>query len=257
MKTVALHHTDSGGAGAPVLLAHAIGLDHRLWDDLAGRLSKQYRVVAIDARGHGRSPVAPRPYSLADLADDVAALLDRLGIAKAHWVGLSMGGMMGQAFALRHPARIERMVLANTTSSYGPEGRANWQARAKLVQEGGLAAIREMVAMRYFSDEFRAREPQAVARIMDRFMQTPAEGYLGCCDAIANLDFSQDLARVRAKTLVIAGGADVGTPPAMSEALAARIPNSRVAVIAGAAHLSCAEKPEEFAALVEDFLGGT
>jgi 3-oxoadipate enol-lactonase len=254
LKTVDLHHTDSGGTGAPVLLAHAIGCDHRMWEDLGGRLCGQYRIVAIDARGHGHSPVAPRPYSLAGLADDVAALLDRLGIVKTHWVGLSMGGMMGQAFALRHPARIDRMVLANTTSSYGPEGRATWQARAKLVQEGGLAAIKDMVKTRYFSAEFRKREPKTVAAIMARFMETPAEGYLGCCDAIASLDFSQDLARIRARTLVIAGGADVGTPPAMSEALAAKIPNSRVVVIPGAAHLSSAEKPAEFAALVEEFL---
>jgi 3-oxoadipate enol-lactonase len=191
------------------------------------------------------------------MADDVIAVLDRLGIARAHWVGLSMGGMIGQAFALRHPGRLDRLVLANTTSSYGPEGRAMWQARAKMVQEGGLAAIRDMVAARYFSDEFRAADPAAVAQVMDRFMQTPAEGYLGACEAIANLDFSDDLARIRSKTLVIAGGADAGTPPAMSEAIAARIPGAKVAVIPGAAHLSVAEKPEEFARLVEDFLSSS
>lgn len=254
MKSVELFFTDSGGPGVPVVLVHAIGCDHRMWANLGERLSKSYRVIAIDVRGHGRTPVAARPYTLADMADDVVALLDRLGLGKAHWVGLSMGGMIGQAFALRHPGRLERLVLANTTSSYGPEGRAMWRARAKLVEDGGLAAIKDMVAMRYFSDEFRARDPGAVATVMDRFMETPAEGYLGGCEAIANLDFSEDLARIRSKTLVIAGGADAGTPPAMSEAIAARIPGAKVAVIPGAAHLSCAEKPAEFARLVEDFL---
>jgi 3-oxoadipate enol-lactonase len=254
VKTVDLHFTDSGGSGDAVVLAHAIGCDHRMWDDLRPRLAADYRVVALDTRGHGRSPVAPRPYSLADLADDAAAVLDRLGIAHTHWVGLSMGGMVGQAFALRHPGRIDRMVLANTTSSYGPEGRAMWQARAKLVAEGGLAAIRDMVATRYFSEEFRAREPDVVAQVMQRFLETPAEGYLGCCDAIANLDFAGDLPRMRARTLVIAGGADAGTPPAMSEAMAAKIPGARLAVIAGAAHLSAVEKPAQFAQLVREFL---
>jgi 3-oxoadipate enol-lactonase len=254
MKSVELFFTDSGGPGAPVVLVHAIGCDHRMWDDLRERLAKAYRVIAIDVRGHGRTPVAPRPFTLADMADDVVALLDRLGTSRAHWVGLSMGGMIGQAFALRHPGRLDRLVLSNTTSSYGPEGRAMWQARAKMVQEGGLAAIKDMVAMRYFSDEFRTRDPGAVATVMRRFMETPAEGYLGCCDAIANLDFSHDLARIRSKTLVIAGGADAGTPPAMSEAIAAKIPGAKVAVIPGAAHLSCEEKPEEFARLVEEFL---
>lgn len=254
MKTVDLFFTDSGGSGEAVVLAHAIGCDHRMWEDLRPRLAADYRVIAFDARGHGRTPAAPRPYSLADLADDVAAVLESVGIAKAHWVGLSMGGMVGQAFALRHPARLDRLVLANTTSSYGPEGRAMWQARAKLVQEGGLAAIRDMVASRYFSEEFRARNPAAVEKVMSRFMETSTEGYLGCCDAIANLDYSQDLARVRAKTLVIAGGADAGTPPAMSEAIAARIPGARMAVIPGAAHLSAVEKPAQFAQLVREFL---
>jgi 3-oxoadipate enol-lactonase len=254
MKSVPLFFTDSAGTGPPVVLVHAIGCDHRMWEDLGARLSKAYRVIAIDVRGHGRTPVAPRPYTLADMADDVVALLERLALAKAHWVGLSMGGMIGQAFALRHPGRLDRLVLANTTSSYGPEGRAMWQARARMVQDGGLAAIKDMVAMRYFSDEFRATDPGTVATVMSRFMETPAEGYLGCCDAIANLDFSNDLARIRSRTLVIAGGADAGTPPAMSEAIASKVPGAKVAVIPGAAHLSSAEKPDEFARLVEDFL---
>ena len=257
MRSVALHCADTGGAGEPVLLAHAIGCDLTMWDGITGRLGERFRVIAPDARGHGRSPVTPRPYSLELLADDACALLDRLGIARAHWVGLSMGGMVGQAFALRHPARISKLVIANSTCSYGPEGRAMWQARAKAVQEGGLAAIREMVAGRYFSDDFRRREPAFVERFMDRFLATAAEGYLGCCDAIAHLDYADDLVRIKAKTLVIAGEADAGTPPAMSQDLAARIPGARLAVIPGVAHLSAAEAPDEFARLVEDFLAAS
>lgn len=254
MRPVALHFTDSGAGGEAVLLAHALGCDHRMWEDLAARLAKNFRVVSIDARGHGRSPLGHRPYTLELLADDACAVLEKLGIVKAHWVGLSMGGMVGQAFALRHPARLLKLVIANSTASYGAEGRTMWQARMKSVQEGGLAAIREAVAERYFSEGFRASEPVRVAAVMDRFMQTPADGYLACCDAIANLDYADDLIRIKAKTLVIAGEADAGTPPAMSQAIAAKIPGARLAVIPGAAHLSVAEKPEEFADLVEQFL---
>ena len=254
MSPVALHCIDSGGSGEPVVLAHAIGCDQRMWDDLAGRLAPRWRVLRFDARGHGASPVAPRPYSLDALAADALALLDRLGIAKAHWVGLSMGGMIGQAFALAHGDRLGRLVLANTTSSYGPEGRAMWHSRAKLVAEGGLTAIAHMVEARYFSSEFRNEHPGVVATVMERFLQTPVEGYLGCCDAIAELDFSADLARIRNRTLVIAGGGDLGTPPAMSEEIAAKIPGARMVVLPGAAHLSAAEKPLDFAALVRDFL---
>lgn len=254
MRPVALHFTDSGGPGEAMVLAHAIGCDHRMWADLVPGLAKEFRVIALDARGHGRSPVVPRPYSLEIMADDACLVLEKLGIARAHWVGLSMGGMVGQAFALRHPARLLKLVIANSTCSYGAEGRAMWQSRAKMVQEGGLAAIREMVEARYFSEGFRAAEPAKVAAVMERFLQTPAEGYLGCCDAIARLDYSDDLIRVKAKALVIAGELDAGTPPAMSAALAAKIPGARMTTIAGAAHLSAAEKPGEFARLVGDFL---
>lgn len=256
MSAVALHVRDTAGPGEPVLLAHAIGLSARMWKGLMEALAPRWRLIAFDARGHGLSPVPPRPYSLADLADDAAAVLDSLGLESAHWVGLSMGGMAGQAFALRHPRRLRRLVLANTTASYGAEGRVMWQARAKLVAEGGLAAIRDAVEARYFSERFRAARPDIVADTMQRFMSTPAEGYLGCCDAIAALDFTKDLERIAAPTLVIAGSADAGTPVAMSEALARGIPGARLAVIEGAAHLSSAEAPETFERLVVDFLAG-
>jgi 3-oxoadipate enol-lactonase len=254
MKALDLHAVDGGGAGEAVVLAHAIGCDHRMWEELAAFLAPEFRVVRIDARGHGRSPVPPRPYTLGQMADDAVAVLDRLGIARAHWVGLSMGGMVGQAFALEHADRLGRLVLANTTSSYGPEGRAMWEARAKAVADGGVAAIKDLAMTRYFSDEFRDSHPEVVATVGARFLETPAAGYIGCCDAIRDLDYTGSLARIHARTLVIAGEKDVGTPPAMSEAIAARIPGARLAILAGAAHLSAVEKPAEFNALVRAFL---
>lgn len=254
MKTADLACRDTGGAGPAVVLAHAIGCDHRMWDELTAALAPAYRVIAIDARGHGKSPVPPRPYSLRVLAEDVRALLDRLGVAKAHWVGLSMGGMIGQAFALEHPDRLDRLVIANSTSAYGPEGRTIWQSRIKLVEEGGLGAIREMVSQRYFSEAFRREHADTVKKVMDRFMETPAQGYLGCCEAIRELDFSSHLAAIKAPTLVIAGSEDAGTPVAMSEAIAKGIPGAKLEVIAGASHLSAVEKPSEFADLVIRFL---
>ena len=254
MKQPGLHAVDSGGGGECVLLVHAIGMDHRMWDEAAAFLARDFRVVRVDLRGHGRSPVPPRPYSLEALADDVAAVLERLRIAKAHFVGLSLGGMVGQAFALDHADRLGRLVLANTTSSYGPEGRAMWQARARAVESGGLAAIKDLVLSRYFSDAFREEHADIVEAIARRFLRSPAQGYLGCCDAIADLDFTRDLSRIHARTLVIAGEKDAGTPPAMSEAIASRIAGARLAVLAGAAHLSAVEKPAEFNALARDFL---
>jgi 3-oxoadipate enol-lactonase len=253
MNPVALNVAEEG-SGDAVVLVHAIGCDMGMWDGTVLALAKHFRVVRVDVRGHGKSPVPPRPYSLGELAGDVAAVLDRLGIDSAHWVGLSLGGMVGQAFALAHGARLGRLVIANTTSSYGADGRAMWEARAKAVTEGGMAAITELAMTRYFSDDFRARHPEAVDRIRRRFLATDPRGYIGCCDAIRDLDFTSRLARIKAPTLVIAGEKDAGTPPAMSEAIVHGIPGARLAVIPGAAHLSAVEKPAEFNALVRDFL---
>ena len=254
MTAVDLQCTDSGGSGEAVLLAHAIGCDRRMWDDLVPARAPRRRVSAIDARGHGKSPLPARPWSLEDMADDAARLLDRLGVARADWVGLSMGGMVGQAFALRHPGRLGRLVLANTTSSYGPDGRTMWENRIRLITEGGLAAIRDMVTARYFSEAFIARHPEIVQRVMDRFMETPADGYLGCCEAIRELEYTAALPRIHAAALVIAGEIDQGTTPAMARVIANGILGARLAIVPGASHLSAVEMPAEFNALVADFL---
>jgi 3-oxoadipate enol-lactonase len=247
-------HAAEEGRGDAVVLVHAIGCDLGMWDGVAPALAKHFRVVRVDVRGHGMSPVTPRPYSLGELAGDIAAALDRLGIERAHWVGLSMGGMIAQAFALAHPARVGRLVLANTTSSYGADGRKMWEARAKAVEEGGMAAITGLAMTRYFSDEFRERNPEAVDRVRRRFLATAPAGYIGCCDAIRELDFTAQLSRIEAPTLVIAGGKDAGTPPAMSQAIVDRIAGARLAVIPDAAHLSAVEDPAAFGALARDFL---
>ena len=248
-----LFHVESGN-GEPVVLVHAIGCDHRMWDSLAAALAPKYRVVRVDVRGHGRSPVPAGEYSLEALAGDVLEVLDGLRIDKVHWVGLSMGGMIGQAFAIHHPGRLGRLVLANTTSSYGPDGPRTWEARMKAVREGGMAAIAELVMQRYFSDEFRASHRDVVARVKERVLTTPAAGYVSCCAAIRDLDFTLDLPSIHARTLVIAGGLDAGTPVAMSDAIATKIPGSQLAVIARAAHLSAVEAPDEFNSLVRNFL---
>jgi 3-oxoadipate enol-lactonase len=251
-----IHFTDSGGRGEAVLLVHAIGCDLGMWDSLAAALAPRFRVVRMDVRGHGKSEVTPRPYSLDQLADDALGVLDSLAIDRAHWVGLSLGGMIGQAFALRHPKRLRRLVLANTTSSYGAEGPKMWEARANAVSDGGMAAIKDLAMARYFSDDFRAREAALVGRVGDRFLATPAQGYIGCCDAIRGLAFTSRLDRIEAPTLVIAGEKDLGTPVSMSQAIASAIPRARLAVIPGAAHLSAVENPAAFNKLVGDFLAG-
>lgn len=253
MSAVALHHVEGGAGGTPAVLVHAIGCDHAMWDGVVPALAGR-RVVRVDLRGHGASPVPAGPYTLEGLADDVAALLDRLGIERADWVGLSLGGMVGQAFALRHAGRLRRLVVANTTSGYGPEGRALWETRAKTVTEGGMRSILDMAMGRYFSPEFRAAHPEVVERIAARFLATDPAGYAGCCHAIAALDFTGRLGAIASPALVIAGGADVATTPQMGEAMARAIPDARLEVIPGVAHLGAVEAPERFGQLLRDFL---
>jgi 3-oxoadipate enol-lactonase len=247
---------ESRGAGAPVLFAHAIGYDRSLWDRALPHLPPNRTALLVDLRGHGRSPAPRGPYTVEMLADDCAALLDLLGIDAVDFVGLSLGGMVGQAFALHHPRRLRRLVLANTSSGYGPEAHALWEARKKLVREGGMRAIRELAVTRGFSEEFRAQHPEIVAAAMAPVMACPVEGYAGCCDAIAALDLTALLPRIAAPTLAIAGSLDVGTPVGMLRGIAAAIPGAKLAVIEGAAHLSVVEKPAEFAGLVSAFLEG-
>ncbi|MGZ5073161.1 MAG: 3-oxoadipate enol-lactonase, partial [Usitatibacter sp.] len=213
-----------------------------------------YRVLRYDARGHGLSAAPEGDYTLDQLVADAVGILDALEVAQAHFAGLSMGGMIGQAFALAHPERLGKLVLANTTSSYGAEGPKMWEARAKAVEEGGMAAITELAMTRYFSEQFRNARADVVERIRARFLATDPAGYIGCCDAIRDLDFTARLGAVRSPTLVIAGAKDAGTPPSMSEAIAKAIPGAKLTVIQGAAHLSAVEKPREFNGLVRRFL---
>lgn len=245
---------DSHGRGDPVLFAHAIGYDRSLWDRALPQLSANRNALLVDLRGHGRSPAPPGPYTVEMLADDCAALLDLLGIDTVDFVGLSLGGMVGQAFALRHPKRLRRLVLANTSSGYGPAGRELWETRKKLVREGGMRAIREMAIARGFSEAFRERHPEIVAAAVAPILACPVEGYAGACDAIAALDLAAQLPRINAPTLAIAGSLDVGTPVDMLRGIAAAIPGARLAVIEGAPHISVVEKPAEFAVLVNGFL---
>lgn len=253
MSGVELRCADSGGSGVPAVLVHAIGCDRAMWDEVLAFLAGR-RVIAVDLRGHGASPVPAGAYALEGLAADVAALLDRLGIERADWIGLSLGGMVGQAFALGHSGRLRRLVIANSTSGYGPEGRGLWEARARAVDEGGMGAILEMAMGRYFSQAFRASHPEVVERIARRFLATDPRGYVGCCHAIAELAFTERLGAIAAPTLVIAGGADVATPTSMSAAIAAGIRGARLEVIDGVAHLGAVEAPDRFGTLVSAFL---
>jgi 3-oxoadipate enol-lactonase len=240
--------------GVPVVLSHALGLDLHMWDGLAGELAADRPVLRYDHRGHGGSATPAGPYTMDELVDDAARVVREWGCGPVAWVGLSMGGMVGQGLAIRHPELVCALVLANTTSGYPAAALANWAQRIQAVETGGMAAVAEMVIERYLHEGFRATQPQSVARYRGTILRCDPKGYAANCHAVAHVDWLDRLGEIKAPTLIIAGTLDVGAPPAMSQAMHAAITGSRLVVLAGASHLSVAEQPTEFSTLVRGFL---
>ena len=264
---VVAHHTFSTpqlkvalqGEGAPVVLSHALGLDMGMWEGLAGRLAvgtlgTPSQVLRHDHRGHGGSAAPAGPYTMDDLVDDAARLVREWGRGPVTWIGLSMGAMVGQGLAIRHPDLVARLVLANTTSIYPEAARASWSQRIATVQSDGMAAVADMVVERYLHADFRAAEPAATQAIRATILRNDPAGYAASCAAVAGVAWQDRLAQVRCPTLVISGARDAGAPPAMGQAIAERIPGARLAIIENASHLSVLETPAEFDGLLRAFL---
>jgi 3-oxoadipate enol-lactonase len=237
-----------------VVLSHALGCDLTMWDELANLLAVDCRVIVYDHRGHGASDAPAGPYSMAELADDAARLLRELDTGPVLWIGLSMGGMVGQELALRHPGLVGALVLANTTSGYPEAARAAWTQRIATVREQGIAAIADAVMARYFHEGFRAAHPATVARFRQRLVTSDPVGYAGCCAAVGAVDTGARLGGIAVPALVLAGELDQGTPVEMARALVDGMPDARLEVLADASHLSAAEQPRAFEAAVMRFV---
>ncbi|OHC65847.1 MAG: 3-oxoadipate enol-lactonase [Rhodocyclales bacterium RIFCSPLOWO2_02_FULL_63_24] len=246
------------GEGPWVMLSHSLTCDLTMWDELAAVLAPTFTVLRYDTRGHGGTSLpnsAPQgAYSFADLTADVIGLLDALDIESTHFVGLSMGGMIGQHLALAAPQRVDKLVIASSTSRIPAAAGPLWDERIATVRAEGCAALVDSTLGRWFTPGFRAAQPEAMQRIGGLIRNTPAAGYIGCAGAIRTLDITAQIGAISAPTLVIAGAEDPGTPPAMSEVIAATIPAAQLEIIPSASHLSCIEQPETFHRLVAGFL---
>lgn len=254
MSAVDVHAVVEGPPEAPVvLLAGSLGSTLEMWDPQVAALAERFRVVRYDARGHGRSPVPAGPYTIDDLVDDAVALLDRLGVAQAHVVGLSIGGMTALRLAAREPDRVDRIAVMCSSALLGPA--SNWTDRAATVRAEGTAAVADAVLERWFTPDFRAAQPELVQRLQAMVAATPAEGYAGCCEAIATMDLRADLARVTAPLLAVAGRDDPSTPPEHLEAIVAGVPAGQLLVLPQAAHLASAEQPAAVTAALLTHLG--
>ncbi|KAA0109793.1 3-oxoadipate enol-lactonase [Mycolicibacterium sp. P1-5] len=242
MSAVDVHAVVTGRADGPTLvLSNSLGSTHRMWDAQLADLERQFRVVRYDTRGHGASAVPAGPYSIDDLADDLVGLLDRLGVDKASLVGLSLGGMTVMRVAARNPERVERIALLCTAATLPPAD--GWRQRAATVRAHGSAAVADAVVQRWFTPAHLDTNPAVRVAHTQMVAATPAEGYAGCCEAIAELDLREQLSSIAAPALVIAGADDPATPPEKLAEIAEGIPGAQLLTVPDSAHLANAEQP--------------
>lgn len=247
-----LHSVSDGASTGPVLvLSNSLGTTLELWEPQLPALTRTHRVIRYDHRGHGRSPVPPGPYTVAELGRDLVELLDDLDVERVSLCGLSIGGVVGMWLACNAPDRLDRLVLACTRPSFP---RRQWVERAATVRAGGVAAVADAVVGRWFTPSFLDSSPTTVEQFRSMLTETSSEGYAACCDALAGLDLTDTLSGIRASTLVLTGSEDPVAPPDLGAQLAASIPGASHAVIAGAAHIANVEQPEAFTAHVLEHL---
>lgn len=237
-----------GGPGAPrVALVHSLALDHRFWDAVIARAAGRFEMLAMDARGHGAS-LAQGPFTAVQMADDLAAVLDDAGWPGAIIAGASMGGSLALAFAARHPGRTRALLAIDTTAWYGPTAPADWARRAKLAEEGGMAALLEFQRARWLSDAFRLAHPEVQAAQEAIFLRMPVPAYAAACHMLGALDLRAAIAGITAPCLVLVGEEDHATPPSMARDIAERIPGAAFEILPGARHLTPLERPEAIVA---------
>jgi 3-oxoadipate enol-lactonase len=252
---VQVHYRVDGPAGGPpLLMINSMGADLRMWEPQVPVLAARRRMIRYDTRGHGLSPVPPGRYGLADLGRDALALLDRLGVASADVCGLSLGGMTAMWLAANAPDRVHRLVLCCTSALLGPP--AGWAQRAATVLGHGTGAVAGAVVARWVTPGFAAAHPDQVAWLREMVAATPAIGYAGSCAAVEEMDLRADLARISARTLVIAGADDPATPPEHGAAIARGVPDARLAVLENAAHLGTYEQAGAANRLILEALDG-
>jgi 3-oxoadipate enol-lactonase len=259
MKTrangIQINYEIHGREGAPwLVLSHSLACSVRMWDPQIEALKDKYRILAFDTRGHGGSEAPQGPYTLDLLADDLFFLFKELGIKAAHFCGLSMGGMIGQTFALKYPGMFQTLTLADTTSKYPAEAWPLWQERIKTAEAKGMEPLAQATLERWFTEPFRKSGAPAVEMVRKLILATPVAGYAGCCHAIPKINLTARLKEIRCPMLVIVGADDPGTPVAMAKEIHDNAPGSKLVVLPQAAHLANLEQPAGFTRALQDFL---
>jgi 3-oxoadipate enol-lactonase len=243
---------DGPESGRVVMMSNSLMSDHTMWDVTVPALTGRYRVLRYDTRGHGRSGTTPGPYSIAMLADDAVGLMDVLGIRQAHFVGLSMGGMIAQQMGARFPERVYSLSLCDTGSEMPP--RSVWEERFAIVNSQGMAGLVEATIQRWFTAPFIARDPQSVEKVRRMISETGAEGYMACGSAVRDMAQTTMLLQVKAPTLILVGRQDPACTVEKSMVLNRMIDGSQMIVLEDAAHLSNIEQPQAFNSALRAFI---
>ena len=247
-----IHYELAGPPNAAALvLSNSLGTNFGMWDAQMPELHKHFRVLRYDTRGHGQSEVTPGPYSFEQLGRDVLALADSVDMDKFSFCGLSMGGVTGMWLGINAGNRLRNLALCSTAAKIGNPD--TWNARIAAVRKGGMNSIAAATMERWFTAPFREREPQALERIKQMVENTNPEGFIANCEALRDVDFRENITKIRAPTLVISGTHDTGTTPADGTFLAEQIPAARYVEL-DAAHLCNIEQSKEFTQEVSPFL---
>jgi 3-oxoadipate enol-lactonase len=242
------------GQGPWLTMSHSLACNTTAWDEQAALLSKDFTVLRYDTRGHGQTSATSGPYTLEQLADDAYGLLSVLGIQQTHWMGISMGGMIGQTMALKYPTIFTSLLLIDTTSRRPDNAQAMWNARIEIAKDQGMQGLLASTLERWFTEPFRLANPERIKPIADGILTTSVDGFSGCCAAIAEINTLDRLKEIQCPALVMVGEQDHGTPPAMARLIHENLPNSDFVLIENAAHIANIEQPEIFNQAIQKFL---
>lgn len=250
-RSIRVHRT---GKGRPIVLLHCLGVDRRLWDIAAAGTSDALTLLSYDFPGHGETPVPGAGYGIEDLSDQLAAVLERERVVRAHVAGISLGGLVAQHFAATHPERVDRLVLIDTTPCYTDDLRRMWAVRAAEARQQGPSALLPGLLDIWFTPEFVAKDPPAVRYVRECFARTPGEGYALACEALAAADLRPLAPKIDAPTLVVCGEQDIGSFLDAARWLSATIKDARLAWLAPGRHASILEQPHAFRQALRAFL---
>jgi 3-oxoadipate enol-lactonase len=245
------------GTGPELVLLHCLGVDHRLWDFAAAGLAENFTLWSYDLPGHGETPLPPRPYGIKELSAELGAVLTREHIERAHIAGISLGGLVAQHFAATQPARVDKLVLIDTTPRYTEESRRMWAERAETARTAGVAALIEGLLRIWFTDAFVDADPPAVHYVREALRRCSGEGYALACEALAAAELRPLVPGITAPTLVICGQNDIPSFIDAARWLVNNIPGAHHAWLGPARHCSILEQPEAFCRTLSEFLGGT